>query len=710
MPTLFKMSMIWLMLVFVVDARAGNLERLTEGKWIHATSKNFDVVTDLDEEHAHRMVQDLETYRYFVITILKLRVLNDIKPLKILALSNDKKLQALGFPKLWAGVFTNTLEGGFSVINAAQETTSNQVGSYAKSVLLHEYNHFLLRTTEETLAYPTWYDEGISDYLATLQFDGKQVVIGQEAEGSARGLGLFLDNGLLDIHSEKLMDITTLPVHSDDQIDQREITRFYSQAFFLTHYFNSTLELRNSLAHYLRLIRLGYKESLALSKAFGKTHQQLDKDAETYLTTHFSSRIFSIKDAKALLPNNNIEVQVLNAASTFKYLTEVLVQFKLSDNDKNDAIIKQLVEKNLQLNPFDADAIYFSALHTSRQKKSGDAIELLGKNSSHARSLTLIGNHRFADGKARYFLNLPDWEKEIRQARDYFRRAINIDPQLAAPYDGLGQTYTFLPDPTTLQEGVISLDSASIYDRNHITFMRMANLLFRMNKPLDALPVLRNALAFDSHKANSSHALITENLEMLNDLLVDKGKPDAAGLLFESGDIYQGALNNGKPDGTGKIMRPNGSYFEGQFHQGIMQGQGRLVTAGGFVYQGEFTDGIARGKGQITYPPDSAQLRYDGDIDFGLPHGLGTRDSKIGQFSGQFIMAQENGEGRYISKRNHQSFSGQWRHGKFIWPEENNIVFAGDIDAEGRRDGAGHCLEKSNQQIRSCSYQHGVLQ
>ncbi|MBX9868962.1 MAG: hypothetical protein K2X63_04130 [Burkholderiaceae bacterium] len=385
------------------------------------------------------------------------------------------------------------------------------------------------------------------------------------------------------------------------------------------------------------------------------------------------------------------------------------MQFKLPDNDKNESIKEQLIEKNLALNPDDADAQYFFARYGNQEKQTLRIDDVVKKNPAHARSLTLAGNTILKQAESKYFLHMSGWEIDMRQARDYFRRAINIDPQLASPYDGLGQIYAFLPDSESLQEGVISLDSASIYDRSHITFTSMANLLFRMNKPLDAIPVLRNALAFDPNKAQSSHAIIADNLEFLGDLKLGAGKASADGLVFDNGDIYQGAVSNGKPDGFGKITRPNGGYFAGHFQNGIMHGQGKLVTSGGYLYEGDFVDGVAHGKGKIIYPAQTAFLSYAGEIYFGLPHGTGTRVSKNGQFTGQFVMAEENGAGRYMNSSDHQVFNGEWRKGKLIWPEENNIVFAGLIDSNGRKDGAGQCYETLSKQIRSCQYQHGVL-
>lgn len=280
---MFMISIIWLATMFSINAQAGNLERLTEGKWIHATSKNFDVVTDLDEENARRMVQDLEAYRYFTINILKLRILKDIKPLKILAIHSESKFRALGFPKNWAGAFTNRLDGSYAFANVHRYISTEEKGSFARQVLLHEYHHFLLRFTEETQAYPTWYDEGNADYFATFHFDGTQIIIGQEAEGSVRNLGLFVDQSFISIDSEKIMNTVALPIDSKNKNDHLEIERFYAQSFALTHYFNSTPELRTALTHYLHLITLGYKEQNALMQAFAKTHQQLDRDTEFYL-------------------------------------------------------------------------------------------------------------------------------------------------------------------------------------------------------------------------------------------------------------------------------------------------------------------------------------------------------------------------------------------------------------------------------------------
>jgi len=48
-----------------------------------------------------------------------------------------------------------------------------------------------------------------------------------------------------------------------------------------------------------------------------------------------------------------------------------------------------------------------------------------------------------------------------------------------------------------------------------------------------------------------------------------------------AGDIYNGAHNEGRPHGHGKLVMASGNVFEGNFVEGQRQGKGKMVMTNG---------------------------------------------------------------------------------------------------------------------------------
>jgi hypothetical protein len=690
------------------SASAANLDNLLKGDWLRVSTKHFDIVTDMDEEKARRVIDDLEAYRYFTTNLLGLKMV-EVKPLRMIAVKSASRFRQIGLPDRWAGVFVANLNGTFALANLENYNFSSKEGSFAQQVLLHEYNHFLFRFTEETHAYPMWFDEGMSDYLGTFNFDGEKVVIGKEAnEQYGRTWHFTSGNSIID--TEWLMTTQRLELTKVGDVTDFNAEKFYGSAFIFVHYLHSSPALRKSLANYIKLTNLGYKHPEALAKSFGMSHAELDSATNKYLRRNYSIRTFSANDGKLKIPKADASFSKLDKAMLLAHVSETLAQIKLLDTESDLAFKKELVKRNLELNPKSADAEFLDALYGNGTATNSDSLALAKKYPTHAKLQTMAGLALFSSAENRFYTDLEGWDQDIRQARDFFRHALKLDPQLGLAYFGLGQVYRFLPNNEPMQEGAVGFDSAALFDRDPQTFKKLADLYLRMDKPLDALPALRNAIAFDSTGSQSSHALIADNLEILANLTQTKAVPNADGLEFESGAKYQGKVRDNKPDGIGQMTRPNGSYY-GNFVNGIMHGKGKIVTHGGYTYEGDFTNGIARGKGMIMYPKDSFFQTYEGDVKYGLPSGIGTRVSKNGRYVGEFSLSEAHGKGDYVSAVGNKNLQGQWRYGRYIWPEENGVIFGGRISASGKRDGDGFCRSTTSPVILSaCFYKDGVRQ
>ncbi|RQM19784.1 hypothetical protein B5M09_001137 [Aphanomyces astaci] len=71
---------------------------------------------------------------------------------------------------------------------------------------------------------------------------------------------------------------------------------------------------------------------------------------------------------------------------------------------------------------------------------------------------------------------------------------------------------------------------------------------------------------------------------------------------------YDGAYENGKKHGVGKMQFPTGDTYHGQWSSDAIDGEGTIVYKNGDIFSGSFDQGIKHGKGTYEYAEDKSQL------------------------------------------------------------------------------------------------------
>ncbi|CAJ1375020.1 unnamed protein product [Effrenium voratum] len=99
-------------------------------------------------------------------------------------------------------------------------------------------------------------------------------------------------------------------------------------------------------------------------------------------------------------------------------------------------------------------------------------------------------------------------------------------------------------------------------------------------------------------------------------------------LQLPDGSLYSGQLENGDPQGVGKMIWPDGRTFRGKWLRGQPHGHGVMCSMAPqdmeydtWVYCGQFTDGLRNGVGRCEWPAVGSW--YEGDWLMDGEHGLG---------------------------------------------------------------------------------------
>jgi len=77
---------------------------------------------------------------------------------------------------------------------------------------------------------------------------------------------------------------------------------------------------------------------------------------------------------------------------------------------------------------------------------------------------------------------------------------------------------------------------------------------------------------------------------------------------------YEGEIENGEPNGMGKVIFSNGDNYEGSWIDGKFNGQGIFKSFDGGKYVGEWINGKYHGKGVLIF---SDGLRKVGEFKIG---------------------------------------------------------------------------------------------
>jgi len=606
------------------------LDDVTKEKWIAVSSANFRVVTEQPEKVARQMVIDLENLRY-ISNRLRGATSLDGPPLTIVAVGKDNA-DALQFPKDAEGIFQLSRRGYAAIAKVSDAWFLSNRISESRAVFLHEYHHFLLMYCPEATAYPLWYNEGMSEYWSSMQFEDGKVWFGDPSRDRGRERNLYDRYGNIFFETRLLFGQHAL--HGGSSAAERmEDVRFYSRARFAIHYFNSTPELRRQLAHYLRLYNMGLSKDLAVRIAFRQTFNELDATLRDYVQNGMVRHGFDVGPDGLDLPTFTVKVTPIDRAAAIAVLADVVPRFIPS----NSTAIRELVDINLAANPDDPSAHALALELTPGQMTVREAIdkvvELEKRFPNNPRLLALHGDFLSSPYIKLHASGAGGWETGIEQARGLYRQSIAASPFNPRAYAGLGALYATVPERGPVDEGIAALDTATIYERYPASFRALADLYLRKKQLRPALLSLRNAVAFNTREQRPFDVLLLENLELLMDLT--QATPTATGLVFKSGSTYTGPVRDGKPEGSGAWLRPDGSSYSGEFKNGVPSGHGTLRSERGDLYDGDFADGYATGTGNMTFSTGKMRA-YDGEVINATPQGKGVLTTEDGRLAAIF--------------------------------------------------------------------------
>ncbi len=711
MKTVYLPALLALIYPLLVQA-APNPENLAKDQWFELKSQNFHVVTNANEAVSRKLVRDLEIFRFFIPRIQKLNLMPDIKPFRILAVSGRSGFLELGLPDSIDGVFIESLDGPYAIVNVKGYETDSDETSGGKHNLLHEYVHYMARSTQPRMYYPRWYEEGMADYLATFRFyeDKNEIVIGDpEVMGNSIDYSLNQGRGSLKkVDVEDLFKITALDPNSDERDEKFKFAAFYGRSASTVHYLNSSAENQQALKGYLSFYNEGFDVDSSFKKAFSRSYEQLDREIQKYVNgKDMVARTISVgKNFK--LPEFPVLFGKLKEPDFYYHMTDFLMRFGSSDVPLQAQI--DLLKRSIKDGPQYPERKVALAELTFEEKGLPEAkdmiLSILREAPENVAAMAFYGDILFEEASLKRRVGLSDWEKVLDAACSQYRKLIKADPANGHAYYKLGKSHTLRLDDKFSNEGMVALDSARFFSSDKDLYWDEAKLRLRIHDNENAISLLRRY----SDLSGGYNLEVTE-LHELRQLLKMEVKPEKAGrYVYQDGSVYEGEWQDGKPQGTGTVKRSGGASYTGQWQNGLIHGNGEFTSSNGYKCIMQFKDGEATGNGELRFSGDDG---YKGQLMNGFTHGLGERHyvsgaKDYGKHIGGFWLGRRHGPGTYYWPTG-ESYKGEWVFGrvKITLP---GMVYVGDVNEKGQPEGKGDCYYPESGKIEECSFTDGKLE
>lgn len=271
-------------------------------------------------------------------------------------------------------------------------------------------------------------------------------------------------------------------------------------------------------------------------------------------------------------------------------------------------------------------------------------------------------------------------EKEFEKAKILFHTAIEKHPHtdMHKAILMLGITFYFLEDYESSLENLLYSYSKSDYNCNYYIALNYSQLQ-DYHKTIDfckrcieidgtqdnILQLLNKAMNEVNNqkkqKFNTEEEYIVEQIGQYIGNFINGKREGSGSIVFPDGRKYVGEFKNDMYCGHGIFTFENGEKYIGEFKDNLYNGDGTLIFANGSKYHGEFKNGKRNGKGIMNFYDGT---NHEGNYEDDLINGFGKMTYVSGNiYEGEFLFNKMHGKGKYIFS-NGNIWEGEFYEGK----------------------------------------------
>ena len=232
-------------------------------EWLKLTSPNFELFTTTGEKKGREAILYFEQVRDLFVRIRPGSLVNPL-PVRLIAFRNEKEYKRFRINEFASAYYI----GG----DTRDYIVMGDIAADHFPVAVHEYSHLLIQ--HAGLKLPRWLDEGWADVNSTMHPEGSRVTIGSLIPGRMQTLNR---NKWMSLEA-----LTAVGYNSPEYNEKSKAGVFYAQSWLLTHMLYLSNSYRPKFSVFLtRLIATNSSES-AFREVYGKSLLDVSKDLESY--------------------------------------------------------------------------------------------------------------------------------------------------------------------------------------------------------------------------------------------------------------------------------------------------------------------------------------------------------------------------------------------------------------------------------------------
>ncbi len=343
-----------------------------EPKWIRSSSSHFTVLTDAGQKPGEQLLLRLEQMRGVIGQQLMKSKLHLSLPLDVIAVKSDEEYVQLaplrdGRPISSTGFFIHGDDRNYIVLNLADNKSWQTIA--------REFSHLFLNYNYPST--PSWFDEGLAEYLSSLQLSDDLGEIGADP-GSYR----------TTLNSQPWMPLLELfAVRLDSKTPPTSI--FRAESWIVVHYLLSQDKMSETGAYFGLVEGQGEPIEPAIAKAYGATSAQLEKAIKEHLRALTTAPPAPAAEKRSALPPSPpgatrfTPVQVIDIGTSYKQVPlaearALLNEMLLRLPEHREAAVKELaglVDGEKSENPIEHHALGWVDLEQGKDSDAGEEFQ-----------------------------------------------------------------------------------------------------------------------------------------------------------------------------------------------------------------------------------------------------------------------------------------------------------------------------------------------
>jgi tetratricopeptide (TPR) repeat protein len=309
--------------------------------------------TTASERSARETLRYFEQVRGFFVQVMMGSIPGKTLPVRIIAFNSKKEYEPYRLNNFATAFYHGT--------PTTDDIVLSQTGFEIFPVAVHEYVHLVAK--HAGLKLPPWLNEGMAELYSTLRPTGDKLMIGEIIPGRYQAL-----------QREKWVPLTVI-VKADHNSpyynEKNQAGSLYNEGWALTHMLLLTTAYRPEFSKFLDLMNTGVTTEEALSKVYGKTVEQMDKELQLYISgTQFRAALFPMKLGKV-----NDEIPAEPAAP----FDVKLVLAELMNRPGKELEARRLMEGLAEEDPKRPEAFVALGYLAWKAKDTGEAVKYFEK-------------------------------------------------------------------------------------------------------------------------------------------------------------------------------------------------------------------------------------------------------------------------------------------------------------------------------------------